>query len=198
MIFNIPPLCKKPVTVFTGVATLDDNMNAEEIKQQVTPGEDDDPIVVSQMGDFIQMSGPNSFFGSYIYGQGKAHSPYGLYMATPVNLSGKKKVVVKAASCYTQSNLAVESVAPIAVLVFKDLNTKMWNSVHGGEIVPICRAWDVGEDQYSNDPEFPAMEDVTIDVSELSGEFYVGFSIADQAGSAVTSYYLRIGEIVAF
>lgn len=197
MIFNIPPLCKKPVTVFTGIATLDD-VYAVEIKQQVSPGENNSPVYVDQMDGFIQMNGPDSFFGSFGHGHGTSHSPYGLYIAKPVNLSGKKKVIVKAASCYTASNLALESVAPIAIIIFKDLNTKMWNDVHGGEMVPMCCAWDVPEDQFSKDPKFPAMEDITIDVSELSGDFYVGFSIADHSIHTVTSYYLRIGEIVAF
>lgn len=216
MIYNVPPICKKPVTVFDGVVRGNGEVYAgnyqftDDFKYQCARGEKLQKIVagylsgsgytgIGQFNGYVQLSGPAGTIGDSV-GDGNTYAPWGIYVNTPIQLANKKKLTVNAAHSYSNSGggAVLTNDAPICVYLFSDIYARMYsNNVRSVE-VPSCPAFSDGIFDYDKEIIIPDPEEIIFDVSDLSGEYYVGFSV-DRSKSMISNYYyLNIGEIVAF
>lgn len=215
MIYNIPPICKKPVTVFDGVVRGNGEVYTgnyqftSTFKMQVKNGVTPRKLVagyvsgsgytcIGQFNGYVQLFGSASEFGT-TNGDGSNYSEWGIYVNNPIQLSNKKKLTVNAAhSYYNPSGEVLTNDAPIRLCLFNNLYAKMFTNNARMVEVPSCPAFDDGIFEHGKEIIIPDPEEIVIDVSDLSGEYYVGFLVDRTASSIANYYYLNIGEIVAF
>ena len=216
MIYNVPPICRKPVIVFDGIVRGNGEMYmgnyqfTNDFKYQCANGETLQKIVagyvtgsgytcIGQFNGYAQLYGLASTFGES-NGDGGSYSPWGIYINTPIQLTNKKKLVINAAHSYYHSGSGTVSTndAPICTYLFSNIYANMYsNNVRSVE-VPSCPAYPNGIPDYNVELIIPDPEEIVLDVSDLSGEYYVGFSVDRSASTIANYYYLNIGEIMAF
>lgn len=215
MIYNVPPICKKPVTVFDGIVRGNGELYAEKyqftstFKMQVRAGVTPRKLLADyapgsgytsfgQFNGYVQLHGDMSVYGSAT-GDGSNWNEWGIYVNNPVQLSGKKKLVVKAAHSYynTGGGAVLTNDAPIRVCLFNNLYSKMFTSNALMAEVPSLPAFADGIFGYDKEIIIPDPEEIVFDVSNLYGEYYIGFLVDNSESSVHNYYYLNIGEIVA-
>lgn len=216
MIYNVPPICKKPVTVFDGVVrgngvVYQGNYQfTDDFKYQCASGETPKELVagyypgtgadcIGQFNGYVQLSGSLGTIGES-GGDGNRYAPWGIYVNTPIQLTNKKKLTINAAHSYCNpgGGAVLTNDAPICVYLFSDIYSNMCNNNVRSVEVTSCPAFSDGIFDYDKEVIVPDLDEIVFDVSDLSGEYYVGFSIDRTKSSIVLHYYLNIGEIVAF
>lgn len=216
MIYNVPPICKKPITVFDGVVRGNGEVYTgnfqftSDFKYQCASGKDLQKIVagyvsgsgytcIGQFNGYVQLYGSAETIGTS-NNDGNKYAPWGIYVSNPIQLTNKKKLTINAAhSYYNASGGAVlTNDAPICVYLFSDIYAKMYNNNVRSVEVPSCPAFADGTFDYDKEIIIPDPEEIVFDVSDLSGEYYVGFSVDRSESNIANYYYLNIGEIVAF
>lgn len=216
MIYNVPPICKKPVTVFDGVVRGNGEVYTgnlqftNDFKYQCESGEPSRKIVagyeggsgytyICQFNGYVQLFGADGEIGASD-NDGGSYSPWGIYINNPIQLTNKKKLTINAAHSYygTGSSAVLTNVAPIRAYLFSNIYENMYsNNVRSVE-VPSYPAFDDGIYELDKEIIIPHPEEIVLDVSNISGEFYIGFSVDRSESSVMRLYYLTIGEIVAF
>lgn len=216
MIFNIPPICKKPVTVFDGVIRgngeiyMGNYQFTDDFKYQCASGQTPQKIVagyvngsgytcIGQFSGYVQIAGNSVIFGSSD-GGGDRYNPWGIYIDNPIQLTGKKKLTINAAHSYYNSGGAetLTNDAPICAYLFSNIYANMYSNNVSSVEVPSCPAFSDGIFDYDKEIIMPNPEEIVLDVSDLSGEYYVGFAVDHSTSNIANYYYLNIGEIVAF
>lgn len=216
MIYNIPPICRKPFTVFDGVVRGNGEVYTgnyqftNTFKMQVKEGVDPPKLVagyasgagytcIGQFNGFVQLFGSSLDFGASD-GDGSKWNPWGIYINSPVQLSGKKKLIVNAAHCYYNSGggVVLTNDAPICIYLFDNIYKSMYSNNVLSVEVASRPAFSNGIFDYDKEIYVPDPEELVLDVSNISGECYVGFSVDRSKSSISNSYYLNIGEIMAF
>lgn len=210
MIYNIPPICRKPFTVFDGVVrgngeTYGNLEFTNTFKWQVKEGVTPRKIVagyspgsgwtcVGQFPGYVQLNEVGTSWGD-----GSEFNPWGIYINSTVKLRGKKKLIINAAhSYYNATGVTLTNDAPICVYLFENIFANMFiNNVRSVE-VPSCPAFSDGKFEQGKEIIIPNPEEIILDVADLSGEYYVGFTVDRSKSNIANYYYLNIGEIVAF
>ena len=210
MIYNVPPICKKPFIVFDGVVrgngeTYGNVEFTNTFKWQVKEGVTPRKIIagyapgtgwacIGQFPGYVQLDGVGASTGD-----GSEYYPWGIYISTPVKLGGKKKLTINAAnSYYKPSGVALTNEQPIRACLFHNIYDNMFiNNVRSVE-VPSCPACSDGSFEAGDELIIPEPEEIILDVSDLSGEYYIGFTADHSKTNIVIYHYLNIGEIVAF
>lgn len=215
MIYNVPPICKKPIIVFDGIVHgngevyMGNAQFTDDFKYQCANGVDPEKLVAGYVGNsgyvcigqfngHVQIYGSEHNFGNS-ENDGSKYSPWGIYINNPVRLTGKKKLTLKIAYSYFNDFAALENEAPIIVFLFKDIYSDMWKNFVDASEVPAYPAYTDGKLDFDEDVFIPEPEELIFNVTDLTGDYYIGFGVyRGESNTSGFHYYLNIGEIVAF
>lgn len=222
MIFNIDPICRTPYTIFDGVADSTDNYdnsytkykNTTDFKQQFIDKTKEDIYdfiicdhnddvdsqrIVRQYEGYIQIAGNITTFG-YFDSDGEM-VPFGIYIPRKINLTGKNKLLLNVSVIYEYfaTDTGVLPYSPtLNAYLFKDANKQM--STNYDLSITIPGYYNETPDAYHKILDESAIvqpSELSFNVANLEGEYYLGFSINGGVNDELLYYYLQIGEILA-
>lgn len=194
MIYNVPPICKKPLIVFDGQDTS--VFNSQFLPDCRTEmGNNKEQFV-----NYVQITGNNGTIGDST-STGDLYDPTGIFIDKLVNFSGKKKLYIYASASYhngDESGQDTENRTPATICIFKDRHNNMLHNCALSQIIPARHAFPTIDDDVNAEIIIPDPVEMIFDVSDLSGEYYIGLCIDHSNFQYNAFYYINIGEIIAF
>lgn len=187
MIYNIPPICKKPLEVFSGTHPyLEYGKRSDTIMIQRNSGEN---VGLIQSG-FINCNNYICVDGGECYDYGVSSSSMNFFLAKSFNASRYSKITVTLGSITNFYSYGTDSAC--YVCLFPSVNSLMHTTYVMRKSVPLFatdKIW-LGESPQQ-------LQEITFNIKDLKGDFYIGVFQSDDGSSYSRQFNVFLGKIVA-
>lgn len=188
MIYNIPPICKKPLEVFSGSHPyLEYGYRSDIILVQ---NENGNTVGLISSG-FVNCDNYIAISGGECNAYGAPSSSMNFMLAESFDASRYSKITIPVGSITNFYEYGNESTC--WVCLFPSVDNWMHNTHIMREQIPLFatdRFW-LGESPQQ-------LEEITFDIKDLKGEFYIGvFQSDDGVTSSGRQFTVYLGKIIA-
>lgn len=188
MIYNVPPICKKPLEVFNGSHPYIEYGRSNTIIVQRSNGENEGVWCtnVVNCNNYICVDGGDC------YSQNAPYSSMNFFLAESFNATRYSKITIPTGSITNFYNYGTDSAC--WVCLFPSANNWMHNTCIMKKPIPLF------ETDHIWDGESPQpLQEITFDIRDLKGEFYIGVFQSHEGGPAYARQFnVYLGKIIAF
>lgn len=189
MIYNIPPICKKPLEVFSGshpYLEYEDSSDTIIVQRELGVNEGIHCTTFVNCDNYVCIDGANCW--SY----GAPYSDFNFFIAKSFDASRYSKITVPTGSITNRYDYGEESAC--FVCLFPNVENWMHNTYIMKKPIPLF------ETDHIWDGESPQpLQEITFDIRDLKGEFYIGVFQSHEGGTAYARQFnVYLGKIVAF
>ena len=188
MIYNIPPICKKPLEVFNGSHPyLEYGKRSNTILVQGEYG--DNKGIISS--GFVNCNNYICVDGGECYSSGAPSSSMNFFLSESFNASRYSKITIATGSITNFYSYGTDSAC--WVCLFPSVDSWMHRTYIDRKAIPLFatdKIW-LGESPQQ-------LQEITFDIKDLKGEFYIGVFQSDEGGSSYSRQFnVYLGKIIA-